>query len=209
MKPLISVLVFLTFVSALMAQKPSPATPANTPAAATTSGSAVVVASDYKINSGDQMQFGILGEPETSTVIKVSQQGTVSLPFIGDVKVLGLSVSEARTHISNLYKPDFYIDPQINLIVTSGKIKIVSITGAVNRPGPVEIPADGDLYLWEAIGKAGDFSRVAKKIVYIRRVGPDGKFKTIKIDAEKIGPKEIKLEPDDIINVDEFGIWGP
>ncbi len=182
---------------------PAPVSTANT------STSTAIAASDYKISSGDQMQFGILGETETYTAIKVSQQGTVSLPFIGDVKVLGLSVSEARDHISGLYKPDYYVNPQINLIVTSSRIKIVSVMGAVNRPGPVEIPADGELYLLEAIGKAGDFSRVADKIVYIKRIGPDGKLKTKKIDAKKIGPKDEKLEQDDILFIDEFGIFGP
>ena len=189
-------------------------TPTSSPAAAASNASgpstAIVAASDYKISAGDMMQFGVLGELETNTVIRVSKEGKVVLPFIEKVDVAGLSVDEARAKITSLYKPDYYIDPQINLIVTNMNIKIVNFIGTgISKSGPVEMPSDRELFLLEAIGKAGGLTRVGSTTLQIKRVGLDGKPSVITVkDVSRIGPRDHKLEPDDVIWVGEFGLFG-
>ena len=84
-----------------------------------------------------------MGEVETSTVNQVSEEGKIILPYIGNVEVAGISVSDAREKIASLYKPDYYIDPQVNLIVTDKRVRIDNFIGTgINRPGPVEMPND-------------------------------------------------------------------
>lgn len=211
MKNILKLFCILVLCTNLFGQNgTAPSSPGTSAPSAPASTPAIVAASDYKISAGDMMQFGVLGEIETNTVIRVSKEGKVVLPFIDKVDVAGLSVDEARAKITSLYKPDYYIDPQINLIVTNMNIKIVNFIGTgIARPGPVEMPSDRDLYLLEAIGKAGGLTRVGSTTLQIKRVGPDGKPTVITVkDVTRISVRDHKLEPDDVIWVGEFGLFG-
>jgi len=77
----------------------------------------------------------------------------------------------------------------------------------IAKSGPVEIPPDRDLYLLEAISKAGGIVRIGSAKVEIKRSGPKGELIKIPVNTKNIGPKDYKLESGDIIDVREFGIF--
>ncbi|MEK7281672.1 MAG: polysaccharide biosynthesis/export family protein, partial [Chloroflexota bacterium] len=127
------------------------------------------------------------------------------LPLIGDVKVGGLSVSEAQDAISTKLK-DFVVSPQVTIFIDEYGNKKVFVLGEVKTPGSYELPTESKLTVLEAVSLAGGFTPIAAldRTKVIRVV--DGKNQSYIIEVSAItrrGEKErdIPLEPNDVIYV--------
>ncbi len=100
-------------------------------------------------------------------MVNVQDDGTISLPLIGQVRADGLTVEELRQAITT--KLDDYIQhPDVSVDVTKNNSKKFYIIGGVNHPGPY--PLNGKLTISEALASAGGFHDFAheKKIYLIR-----------------------------------------
>jgi len=89
---------------------------------------------------------------------KVSSDGEISLPLIGNVKVSGLTTIQAAETIKNLLSKSI-IDPIVNLRLLNYKIAIL---GEVNNPGTFNI-YDPKINIIQALGLAGDITIYGKK----------------------------------------------
>src|SRR5437868_14366645 len=57
---------------------------------------------DYHIGSGDILQVGVWKEPDASAAsVVVRYDGSVSLPLINDIKVIGLTTTDAESLIAS------------------------------------------------------------------------------------------------------------
>lgn len=158
--------------------------------------------SSYVIRPLDYLTFRIIGEPETEVRVRLSAEGVVALPFVGEVKLQGLTVFEAKNRVTQLYDGDYYINPQIDLSILAYSDRSVEVIGYVLKQGPVGFPSEQSLYLLEAISKAGGFDRLAgKNKVTIRRQHENGEFEEFTVDTEKISAREVPLEDGDVITV--------
>ncbi|MFH1725764.1 MAG: polysaccharide biosynthesis/export family protein, partial [Elusimicrobiota bacterium] len=54
---------------------------------------------DYKISPADLLEITVYREKELSRTLRVSQQGTISFPLVGVLRIGGLSVIEAEKSI--------------------------------------------------------------------------------------------------------------
>lgn len=166
------------------------------------SGEAEQASSSYVIKPLDYVVFRIIGEPDTDVQLRVASDGTISLPYIKEVKVEGLSVSDAQQLVYELYDGDYYIDPQIDLAVLASSEKMVQIIGYVIRPGNIPIPAEKPLYLMEAISAVGGAVPLGDlKRVEIRRNGPDGQQEKITVNTQNITSRDYELQDGDIIEI--------
>ncbi len=94
---------------------------------------------NYVVGPGDQLNISVYGIQENSDLVNVTPEGTISIPQVGEVKVAGLTIEEARQRISNVMSSTAY--PTIKserskLSVTVGNIRSIRVTiiGA-NKPG--------------------------------------------------------------------------
>jgi polysaccharide biosynthesis/export protein len=165
----------------------------------------VKASENYVIVPLDVIHFRIIGEPETETEVRVASDGSVTLPYIGTVKVSGMSVAQARGLLFDKYAQDFYVNPQIDMVIVSYKQRRVNVTGMVNKPGFVVFPPEEKMTLLGAIALAGDWSanRLASKTVKLIRNTENGETKTYEIDTTKVGPDEWPLQDGDMIIVPE------
>jgi polysaccharide export outer membrane protein len=164
---------------------------------------------DYVIQPLDVIRIQIYQEPDLGRELKVSQDGTVLMPFIGTVEVKNKTVRQAQELIRTLYDADYLVNPQVNITVLEYSQRRVEIFGSVGNPGIIVFPKEEGLTLTAAISLAGSFTRLAnKKGITIRRTLPDGKIETIgpingdeltKGDAANTYP----LQPGDVITVPE------
>ena len=187
---LLSVLVVLPVV----AQQPD----AGAPQAQTSS--------NYIIRPLDALRIRILNEPDAMVEVRVGADGMVGLPFIGQVKLAGLTIERARNLIFELLDADYFVNPQVDLIVMQYRERRVEVLGKVNRQGPVAFPDEEEMYLLEAISRAGGWSvdRLAnQKQVRITRRQADGSVTEITVDATKINAREVPLQEGDLILVPE------
>lgn len=107
----------------------------------------------YRIGASDKFDFQFYDDVQLNCRgLVVRTDGQIALPLIGDVKVEGLTVDEAKALIEKRYQK-YYKQPVISLLpveVTSGKFTII---GKVVNPGTYSIQKD--LRLLDAFGLAG------------------------------------------------------
>lgn len=118
--------------------------------------------SDAYFNLGNMgaVQVGSGGSSSTPNGFIVDQQGNVQLPYLGSLKIEGLSTYEARKLIeTRLEEGKFLVKPVVNLRLVNFKI---SILGDVLRPGVYPVQSER-ITIIEALALAGDLSITAKR----------------------------------------------
>ena len=162
---------------------------------------------DYRIGPENVLNIDVYyGKGENlSQKVKVSSDGYITFPFLGKVKVGGLTVSEVEQKLRDLLGRDYFVNPQVSVFVE--EYSTVSILGEVEKPGVY--PIQGNLTVVELISMAGGFTKIAapKKVKVIRTL-PDGTKKVMRVnvyDIMKRGEKEkdILLKPGDVVIVPE------
>jgi polysaccharide export outer membrane protein len=93
---------------------------------------------------------GSIGEPINYFI---DVEGNIDYPVLGKIKLLGLTVEEARTLLKEKLA-QYLKDPIVNIRILNFQ---VTILGAVNRPGTFPIAGER-VSLLKALGMAGDLS---------------------------------------------------
>lgn len=85
--------------------------------------------------------------------MQVSSGGQIFLPYVGQVKVAGLTVDKARAKIEEAYVA---VAPsvQVQLATTEGRQSTVSVVGGVTRPGPYPL-RDQDVTILDVVAESG------------------------------------------------------
>lgn len=162
----------------------------------------------YMISPLDYLKIALFvaDEIQFETEVRVSQNGTISLPHLGTVEVAGKSVEEMREYLYEPYNRDYYVDPHIDVTVLSYAERSVTVIGKVNRQGLIPFPSEEGLSLLEAIAMAGGWSndRLSdKRNVTITRTDESGEKFVIEVDARGITTEDFPLKEGDLINVPE------
>jgi polysaccharide biosynthesis/export protein len=129
----------------------------------------------------------------------VNEDGAISLPLFGLLEVAGQSVSEIAATIQKEVD-EFYRDASVDVKLLSFKITIL---GEVVRPGTFYVYQD-HLNVFEAIGKAGNMTDLAKREVLLVRQTPKG-TETMRLDladSKILASEGFYLLPNDIIIVE-------
>lgn len=171
-------------------------------------------ASDIQLGPGDVLKISVYGNPDLSLDTRVSDEGMISYPLVGDIKVGGMSPGEAEKKISDMLKDGGFIrDPHVNLMVTVMESQQVSVLGQVNKPGRFAIGAKHDLT--DVLAMAGGVNGDAGDMVTLIRKS-DGKTTKQSIDLLEImrepgSAKNPELLPGDVVYVERaphFYIYG-
>lgn len=160
---------------------------------------------NYTIEPVDLLHISVFEQKDLDREVRVGQNGTISLPLIGTVKVGGLAVAEAEALVADKLR-DYLISPQVSLFIKEYGNKKIFILGEVKRPGSVDLPAEDKLTVLEAITLAGGFTAIAApdRTKVMRLV--DGKSQSFTIEISAIThrgqkQKDISLEPNDVVYV--------
>jgi len=70
--------------------------------------------------------------------VEVASDGTIYVPFAGNIRAAGMTTAELRGRIREALRP-YTAAPQVDLRLQAGVSRTVTIQGAVSRPGPYEI----------------------------------------------------------------------
>ena len=168
----------------------------------------------YKLTNTDRLRIVVFGEPDLATISRIDARGNVNLYLVGDVHVAGCTVNEAQTIIESAYRDGRFLrHPQVTISVEDYAPRTVTVDGQVKSPGPVSLPTESTLTVYQAVIRAGGFTDVAKgSAVTVTRLLPDGTKKVFTVDIDSLikGKNRTKgeddtllLEPGDIIYVPE------
>jgi polysaccharide export outer membrane protein len=127
-------------------------------------------AHDYLIGPYDVISIVVYEEPELSRdSIRVSGKGYISFPFLGRLKVEGLTTNEVENLIAlKLVKGNYFLDAHLSVNVEEYNSKQYMILGAVNSGGT--LPLSSKQRLLDALSKSGgiDFESGGKEALIIR-----------------------------------------
>jgi len=85
---------------------------------------------------------------------RVSEQGTIQLPAVGEVAVAGLPLSEIEVKAAEMYRQLVALRPSVFVRVLEYKTSNVYITGAVEKPGVYSLRGD-QMTLAHLLNEAG------------------------------------------------------
>ena len=168
----------------------------------------------YSITFTDRLRITVYQEEDLSVITRVDAKGTVNLPLVGEVNIVGKTVSEAQKIIEASYQAGRYLkNPQVTINIEEYAPREVSIQGMVRNPGRYPLPIEASMTVLELVTKAGGLTDTAKgTAINITRITPDGKKSVFNVDIESLirGRERAKatdnsliLQPGDIVYVPE------
>ncbi len=122
---------------------------------------------DYLVGEGDLLKIAVYEHPDLTVEARISGDGKINLPLIGEVGVGGLTVSGAEKAIRQRYADGFIISPQVSVFIVEYKSKKVTVLGEFIKPGLVELTKNSTLL--EVISSAGGITDKAGETLHIQR----------------------------------------
>ena len=159
---------------------------------------------EYRVGPKDLLEISVFGAEELSRTVRVSEDGKVSLPLLGEVLVDGLTKSELEKKLADLLGEKYVQNPQVTVFIREYQSKRVSVLGAVERPGPYQLL--GRQTLMQIVSEAGGLTRDAGSDIIIIRQLPDGTSTSLRISIDDLFLKgdaqlNVPLEAGDIVNI--------
>jgi polysaccharide export outer membrane protein len=140
---------------------------------------------DYKIGPRDLLEITLQEDPKLKALeFRVSEEGKINLPYVGEVYVQGLTAAELERKLIQLYGATNYIDPHVFVIIKEHLSNQVSILGAVSKQGFVQLL--GRMTLLDVITAAGGLTKEAAQEIIIFRLLPDGTTANLKIPIDDL-----------------------
>ena len=156
------------------------------------------------IGPRDMIEIRVFREDDLTTRAQLSAQGSVTMPLIGAVRVVGLTTEQAASVIVARLKDGWLVNPQVSVTIEERVRRSVTVLGQVRDPGVFKLSADRQLTLVEALGMAGGMTRIAnaKKVTLKRGDGSGTRIINVR-DITSGRAADVVLKDGDVINVPE------
>ena len=166
---------------------------------------AKAAAAEYRIAPQDLLDVSVYAEPDLTRPVRVSAEGKINFPLIGEVSVIGLTLAEAEAALRGKLDA-FVVNPFVSVDVKESHARRVVILGEVVKPGAIDIPTNSPLTVVEAIAQAGGFTKYASgnNVRVVRKTAGGGQETlTVPVDDVTKGDKskDLALQPEDVIFV--------
>jgi polysaccharide biosynthesis/export protein len=134
------------------------------------------------LGEGDSIRITVFQNPDLTTETRISEQGTITFPLVGEIPLSGLTPSGAEARIAErLIKGKFVLKPQVSLNVLRVRSRQVSVLGQVARPGRYPLD-DTSSNLTDILALAGGVSPTGDDNVTVM-VTRDGKTAKLEINV--------------------------
>jgi polysaccharide export outer membrane protein len=111
--------------------------------------------SEYQLGKGDTIRITVFQNPDLTVETRVTENGTISYPLVGSLKVGGLTIPAAEQVVAKALSDGTFIQrPQVNIVLLQNRGNQVSVLGLVGRPGRFPLETF-DIRLSEMLAIAG------------------------------------------------------
>lgn len=146
----------------------------------------------YQLGISDEVSIDItnLGQPEYTFNVRLPQNGVISVPLIGEVRIADYTIQRAEYLLEAKLRDGYLKQPEVTIRVT--EFRPFYVDGSVEEPGAY--PFQHGLTVEKAIVLAGGFSDVAdtSSITISPESDPDN---------EQSATLSTKVSPGDIITI--------
>jgi len=158
----------------------------------------------YKIGPKDLLEITVFDLPELNQVVRVTEDGAITLPLVGRVVIEGLNIEEVEKKLAGLLEEKWLKKARVSVFIKEYQSNRVSVIGAVGKPGMYELI--GKATLLQMISLAGGLTSEASRELYVWREGKNGKQDNIAINLEDLiinnhQELNIAILPNDVINI--------
>ena len=159
---------------------------------------------EYQIGAKDLLEISVFEVPELNITVRVSENGMISLPLLGEIRAEGVNRADLEKKIASMLEKNYLKNAQVTIFIKEFQSKKVSVMGAVKDPGTHDLI--GRQSLLQVISMAGGLSEQASDTVIVFRQfrALPSQSLVIKLDdlLLKANPKyNIPVFPGDIINI--------
>jgi polysaccharide export outer membrane protein len=159
---------------------------------------------EYKVGPKDLLEITVFELPELNQTVRVSEDGSISLPLLGKVMIEGSTKEELERKLGSLLEEKYLKKARVSIFIKEYQSKRVSVIGAVGKPGMYELI--GRVSLLEMISQAGGLTDGAGSALYVLREGKNGVQAKLAIDLNDLiinnnQNLNIPLMPKDVINI--------
>lgn len=158
---------------------------------------------EYRIGPRDLLEIHVLQIPDLNVERRVSGDGKIDLPMIGDFPVGGLSAGDVRDRLEAMLTAKYVNRADVSVSVKEFSNKPITILGAVSHAGNL---GGGRWNLIQAITAAGGLAETAGKKIQIFRRSDNSLSDTLTITTDQLyrsfDPKwNVPIVSGDSINV--------
>jgi polysaccharide biosynthesis/export protein len=158
----------------------------------------------YRIGPRDLIEVRVFETQELNGNLRVSEDGDVTLPLVGNVKIAGLTETEAAQKIKGILEEKALQRASVSVQVVEYRSKPISVIGAVRQPGNLAFA--GRWSLLEALTAAGGLGDGHGSVVHVLRRAENGLSDQVSIRLNDLlvhaDPRvNIPIYPGDLINV--------
>lgn len=158
----------------------------------------------YRIGPKDLIEIKVFEVPELNIERRVSEEGTINLPLIGDVPAKGLTDVELAARLKALLESKYVQRASVSVQVREFRSAPISVIGAVKQPG--NLAFSGRWTLLEAISAAGGLTEDHGNTIYVLRHADNGLSDQVSVNVDDL---MVRADPDanlpifanDIINI--------
>jgi len=169
---------------------------------------------EYTVGVDDVIEVLVWKQPDFSHTFRVSPSGNIFYPFLGTIRIAGLTLKEIETTIKEKLEEEYIKDAKVGVVIKESNSRTISIFGEVRDPGVYNIPKGTPVLevLFKAGGvteKAGSFLRITRK----KQISAEEKadvplVENLKVDIEKLMVKgdlsqNVLILPGDILYISQ------
>jgi polysaccharide export outer membrane protein len=121
----------------------------------------------YVVGPGDVLEVTVLDQADVSRSTTVQPDGTFTMPLLGEVEVVGKTISEIQRIITERLSRDFLVDPRVEVRVREYASQFALLMGEVLSPG--RRPLRGNTRLIDLLIESGGFRPNASGEVLVQR----------------------------------------
>jgi polysaccharide biosynthesis/export protein len=150
---------------------------------------------DYLLGPRDVLNITVYDHKDLETKVRVSEDGKITFPLLGELSVSGLSVQQLERKITTRLANGYIVDPHVGVFVEEFRV-VVYVTGEVNRPG--SYPYEEGMTAIKAISLAGGLTATAAEgKITVTRKGQGQPETTLVVGMHDL------IRPDDVLQIPE------
>ena len=158
----------------------------------------------YTLGYGDVINISLTDIEDIDGSYTISPDGSVTIPYIGQVVVSDKTKEKAQQYINDILK-DFYQEPETIVKIESYNSSFVYLTGSINRPQAILL-SEQPLKLLDSLMRAGYVKdqRSYNKKALLRRgdeVYNINLYQLLELNKTELN---IYLRKEDVLHITEF-----
>ncbi|GAA0340046.1 exopolysaccharide export protein VpsN [Bowmanella denitrificans] len=146
---------------------------------------------NYRLGPGDSIEIKVYGEEELDLSTQLTDSGIINYPFLGALRLSGLTLKEVEVLIHDGLKGDYLINPNVYVGIVA--YRPFYIHGEVKKPGAY--PYQPGMTVNQAVALAGGLTeRASKEGVSLSREGSKSQQETGTLNSRVFAGDTITIQ---------------